>query len=156
MKYAFIIGIFISMTINGYGQEQSMVWYFGDKSGLDFSSGTPHILVNDEFRAEAGCASICNNEGNLLFYTNGNKVWNKNHSVMVNGNSLNGSQLVNQNSVIVPLPLSDSLYYLFTINDNDSVRGCNYSIIDMSNDGGLGEIIEKNTAEIAFGRIQFG
>ncbi len=146
MKYALIIGIFILTTINSYCQERAMVWYFGNHSGLNFSSGTPQVLVNNEFRAEAGCASICNDEGNLLFYTNGNKVWSKNHEIMENGDSLNGSQLVNQNSVIVPLPLSDSLYYLFTINNNDSVRGFYYSVIDMSNDGGLGEIIEKNIA----------
>jgi len=121
-----------------------MVWYFGNNSGLDFSNNNPQILFEPEYRAEAGCASICNNDGNLLFYTNGNKVWNKNHEIMENGDSLNGSQLVNQNSVIVPLPFSDSLYYLFTINDIDSIRGFNYSIIDVSINGGLGKLIEKN------------
>ena len=145
MKNTIIIAFLISITFTGYCQEQVMIWYFGNHSGLDFSSGSPQVLLNNKFRAEAGCASICNNDGNLLFYTNGNKVWNKSHEIMENGDSLNGSQLVNQNSVIVPQPLSDSLYYLFTINDIDSIRGFNYSVIDMSIDGGLGKIIEKNT-----------
>ncbi|MFK5857457.1 MAG: hypothetical protein QM503_15110, partial [Bacteroidota bacterium] len=144
MKNTIIIAFLISITFNGYCQQQAMVWYFGNHSGLDFSGGSPQILVNNEFRAEAGCASICNNDGNLLFYTNGNKVWNKNHEIMENGDSLNGSQLVNQNSVIVPQPFSDSFYYLFTINDIDSIRGFNYSVIDVSINNGLGKIIEKN------------
>jgi len=121
-----------------------MVWYFGDKAGLDFKSGEPKVLVDGALKAEAGCASICDENGDILFYTNGKKVWNRNHQMMANGNNLNGSQLLNQNSVIVPKPLSDSIYYLFTINQYDSLPGFNYSIIDISKDGGLGELTEKN------------
>ena len=132
------------MTAYSYGQNEAMVWYFGDKSGIDFNYGTPKVLNDGALKAEAGCSSICDKSGRLLFYTNGNKVWNRNHNLMVNGDTLNGSQLVNQNSVALPLPKSDSIYYLFTLNDYDSLRGFNYSKIDMSTDNGLGSIIEKN------------
>lgn len=145
MNKTIIIAVFNLITLIGFSQEHGMVWYFGNHSGLDFSSDSPQVLVNNIFRADAGCASISDNYGNLLFYTNGKKVWNRSHNLMVNGDSLNGSQLVNQNSIIVPLPSSDSIYYLFTISDRDTIRGFNYSIIDMSIDGGMGEIIEKNT-----------
>lgn len=64
---------------------------------------------------------------------------------MANGDTLNGSQLVNQNSVIIPKPQSSSIYYLFTLNNYDTLRGFNYSVIDMNMEGGLGKLIEKNT-----------
>ncbi len=132
------------LTVTCLSQERAMVWYFGDKVGIDFKGEEPQVLFDGVLKAEAGCSSICDENGDLLFYTNGKKVWNRNHLLMANGDHLNGSQLLNQNSVIVPKPLSDSVYYLFTINQYDSLPGFNYSIINMSNDGGLGELIEKN------------
>lgn len=144
MKWINIIAFVLILTTHLFSQERAMVWYFGDHSGIDFSGGEPQILNDGALKAEAGCASICDDNGNLLFYTNGNKVWNRNHELMVNGDTLNGSQLVNQNSVIVPKPLSDSIYYLFTLNDYDSLRGFNYSVINMNMENGLGKLVEKN------------
>jgi gliding motility-associated-like protein len=134
--------MFVALHLKG--QQRASVWYFGNHAGIDFSSGKAVVLEDGSIFAKAGCSSICNNQGQLLFYTNGNKVWNKNHQLMANGDTLKGSQLVNQNSVIVPKPLCDSLYYLFTINDYDSLRGFNYSIINMNKESGLGKIVEKN------------
>ena len=144
MKSFTIIGIIFLLTVNCFGQERAMVWYFGDHSGIDFKSGEPQVLVDGVLKAEAGCASICDENGNILFYTNGNKVWNRNHQLMANGDTLNGSQLVNQNSVIIPKPLSDSIYYLFTLNDYDTLRGFNYSVININLEDGLGKLVEKN------------
>lgn len=142
MKPIILLLFFISTTLSA--QERAMVWYFGDHSGINFSSGEPVVINDGALKAEAGCASICDDNGNLLFYTNGNTVWNRNHELMVNGDTLNGSQLVNQNSVVVPKPLTDSIYYLFTLNDYDSLRGFNYSVINMNMGNGLGKLVEKN------------
>ena len=144
MKSTIIIGLFIFLTVSGLCQERAMVWYFGDQSGIEFTGGEPQVLTDGALKAEAGCSSICDEDGNLLFYTNGNKVWNRNHLIMTNGDTLNGSQLVNQNSVIIPKPLSNSIYYLFTLNNYDSLRGFNYSVIDMNMENGLGKLVEKN------------
>ena len=96
----FVLSLLVFATTT-FAQQQAMVWCFGNQSGINFSAGTPQVLNNVAMKAEAGCASISSQDGELLFYTNGNKVWNKNHQVMTNGDTLNGSQLVNQNSVIV-------------------------------------------------------
>ena len=82
--------------------------------------------------ANAGCAVISDKQGQLLFYTNGKNVWNRNHQRMPNGFGLNGSEVVNQNSIIIPLPQSDHLYYLFTINAYYESVGLNYSVINSS------------------------
>ena len=144
MRFSVVLCVLIVCAVTGFSQEHAMVWYFGQHAGLDFNDGTPNVLHNSVMKAEAGCSSICNDQGELQFYTNGNMVWNKNHVVMMNGDSLHGSQRLNQNSVIVPKPGSLSIYYLFTVIDVDSMNLFQYSVIDMSLDNGLGELIQKN------------
>src|SRR6185436_1598045 len=48
-----------------------------------------------------------------------------------------------QSALIVQMPLSDSLYYIFTTGEQ-LAYGLYYSIVDMSLQGGLGEVIVKN------------
>ncbi|PKP31385.1 MAG: hypothetical protein CVT99_09575 [Bacteroidetes bacterium HGW-Bacteroidetes-16] len=144
MKYSITLYVLLGVAVSVFGQENAMVWYFGDRAGLDFNEGNPIVLSDGIMRAEAGCASMCDQQGQLLFYTNGNKVWNRNHELMANGDSLHGSQLRNQNSVIVPKPLSDSLYYLFTVIDSDSLQSFSYSIVNINLENGLGRLTKKN------------
>jgi hypothetical protein len=47
-------------------------------------------------------------------YSNGEKVWNKLHDVMPNGDSLFGGASSSHAAFIVPKPGSDHLFYLFT------------------------------------------
>ncbi len=92
--------------------------------------------------AESGCASICDTNGQLMFYTNGKKVWDAQNNVMPNGDSLIGSPLANQNSVIIPNPANNHIYFLFTVDSSSS--GLNYSEIDMELNNKLGDISFKN------------
>jgi gliding motility-associated-like protein len=94
--------------------------------------------------AEAGCATISDKNGQLQFYTNGKQVWNRQHQLMQNGTGLNGSEILNQNSIIVPHPDSSEIYYLFTINAYYDSVGLNYSVVDMQQNGGLGDVKIKN------------
>lgn len=125
-----------------FGQKEVSNWYFGHKSGLTFSSGVPIPLNDGKLNTQEGCASISDVAGNLLFYTDGITIWNRNHNVMVNGTGLQGHSSSTQSAVVVPLPGSSTLYYVFTVNIDP--RGLKYSIIDMSLQGGLGEVTQKN------------
>lgn len=127
-----------------FGQNYASSWYFGEHAGLRFD-GDVQTINNPEFIAEAGCTVICDSSGVLMFYTNGESVWNRNHFPMFNGDSLKGSPQLNQNSIIIPLPESNDIYYLFTISNKDTINGFHYSVVDMNLDNGLGGIIEKNT-----------
>ena len=139
----FILFIFFFHAFS-IAQKEAAVWYFGDEAGLDFKVGTPAVLTNSVMHAEAGCAAISDKNGSLQFYTNGKDVWNRNHEKMPNGFGLNGSQILNQNSIIVPLPGSNTIYYLFTINAYYDSVGLNYSTVNMNLDGGMGDIELKN------------
>ncbi len=127
-----------------YAQQEAAVWYFGEHAGLDFNTGEPVVLTDSKMQAEAGCAAISDKNGRLQFYTNGEKVWNRDHQLMPNGSDLNGSQILNQNSLVVPHPDSSDIYYLFTINAYYDSVGLNYSIVDMQQNGGLGDVKIKN------------
>jgi gliding motility-associated-like protein len=124
--------------------KSSNIWYFGNKSGLDFNSGTPVVLSNSAMMADEGSSVICDQTGNLLFYTNGVTVWNKNHSIMFNGNGLMGHISSTQSSLIVPHPGNSNLYYIFTTTFHGTANGLRYSIVDLSLGGGLGAITAKN------------
>ncbi len=144
MKWFTFMCFFVCLVTIATAQERAVVWYFGQQAGIDFSQGFPVALSQSAMTAEAGCATMCSTTGDLLFYTNGNRIWNRDHEQMPRGDSLQGGLLLNQNSVIVPLPGSDSLYYLFTVSDSDTVHQCSYSIVDVSLDGGSGDVSQKN------------
>ncbi|GDX52811.1 hypothetical protein LBMAG27_18580 [Bacteroidota bacterium] len=100
------------------------------------------------------CTSISDESGQLLFYTNGFTVWNRNHQLMQNGDSLLLHKKISDGVLIIPFPNHDSLYYIFYV--NYSVTGqlntesISYSIVNMNMDGGLGGIdsINKNISII--------
>jgi hypothetical protein len=49
------------------------------------------------------------------------------------------------NTIIVPNPGNDSIFYLFTIGAAYKLnKGFRYTVINMSGDGGFGEVIDKN------------
>ncbi len=101
--------------------------------------------------------------GELLFYSNGCNVFNREHEIMENGTGLNPSNIASSyckgtnayypNSgglVSLPDPGDSDGYYLIhtTIRDEDtlySIRdSLRYTYIDMRLDGGNGGVVEKN------------
>ncbi|MDP6923091.1 MAG: hypothetical protein QGH06_09000, partial [Lutibacter sp.] len=128
---------------NAYGQKEANFWYFGENAGLDFNNGGPIPLDDGQLNTREGCSSFSDANGNLLFYSDGSTVWNKDHGVMPNGTNLKGNASSSQSAMIIPKPGSNSIYYLFTVGadfDNDDY-GFYYYTIDMDADSGLGDVI---------------
>jgi hypothetical protein len=128
-----------------FAQKEAYIWYFGNNAAIDFNSGSPVALTNSAMNQYEGVSSIADDNGNLLFYTNGVYVWNANHQLMPNGTGLGGNQSTTQSALIVQQPGSTTLYYLFTADFELGPDGYNYSIIDISLNGGLGDVTLKNT-----------
>ncbi|MEO8151018.1 MAG: T9SS type A sorting domain-containing protein [Bacteroidia bacterium] len=124
--------------------KQGNIWYFGNYAGIDFNNGTPVALTNSAMYQMEGCSSIADSLGNLLFYTSGNNVWNKQHQMMPNGWALHGGLSSSQSALIVQQPGSYNLYYIFTADEEAGSDGFCYSIVDMNASGGLGDVIQKN------------
>ena len=133
----------LTVQAQSQGQKHTNIWYFGT-AGLDFNSGKPVPLTNSAMDAFEGTASIADDQGNLLFYSDGTTVWNKQHQIMANGNGLLGSANSAQSCLIVKNPGRHHIYYIFTTDAVGRSNGLRYSVIDMSRNSGLGEVTEKN------------
>ena len=147
MKTTSILFLLTIATISF--SQRANIWYFGDNAGLDFNSGSPVLLTDGALSTHEGCASICDSSGNLLFYTDGDKVWNRNHNMMPNGDNLKGTYSTSQSAIIVQKPRStpDSStteYYIFNASQEVDHDGVYYSIVDMTMDGGNGDVSVKN------------
>lgn len=141
-KYGFILLIFLFGWYNGAGQ-QTNTWYFGDHAGLSFATSPPTALLNGQLNTMEGCATISDNTGNLLFYTDGIKVWNRNHQVMPNGSGLMGHISSTHSAIVIPKPGNSTIYYLFTSDASDEnfgAAGYRYSEVDITLNGGLGDV----------------
>ena len=132
--------LFLVLSFNAIAQKEANIWYFGRKAGLDFNSGSPVALTDGQLDTQEGCATISNADGQLLFYTDGIKVWNRNHQVMSNGTDLLGHDSSTQSATIVQKPGSSNLYYVFTIDEIAQENGFRYSIIDITLNNGLGDV----------------
>ncbi len=117
-------------------------WYFGNGAALDFSTNPPTSIANGSLSTWEGCSSIADASGNLLFYTNGVKVWNRWHLVMANGNGLAGENSSSQSALIVRQPGSSDIYFIFTT--DGGFNGLCYSVVDMSLAAGMGSVTTKN------------
>jgi gliding motility-associated-like protein len=141
--------LLISCNSIGHSQ-QNFIWYFGNKAGVNFDPASgpvlPSVLTNSAMVTIEGSSTICDSSGNLLLYSNGTTVYNRNHVVMQNGNGLMGHPSTIQSCIIIPQPGSDSLYFIFTSDavENNFANGYRYSVVDIEKNGGTGEVIMKN------------
>lgn len=126
-----------------HAQLQASQWYFGQQAGLDFRPAVPVALTNGQLTALEGCSSRADSLGNLLFYTNGGTVWNRQHQVMAGGTGLVGNQSTTQ-CLIVPWPGNPQLYYIFTPSEQGQNTGLRYAVVDLARQGGLGEVTQRN------------
>ena len=113
---------------------------------LTGSQTIPAPLQNGAMISDEGCSAISDASGNLLFYSNGITAYNKFHQIMPNGNNLAGDISACQSTIIVPQPGSTNIFYIFTTDaiENAFSKGYNYSIVDMNDDNGNGDIIVKD------------
>jgi gliding motility-associated-like protein len=142
---------FLLLGPNLFSQNQNNQWRFGNFGGIDFNSNPPTFLSNAAISTGEGGASVADrNTGNLLFYTDGVTVWNSLDQPMPNGTGLTGGSAALLSSttaaVIIPKPGTTSFYYIVTIDEQFNGNGLRYSLVDMTLNGGLGDIVsgQKN------------
>ncbi|WP_367392247.1 T9SS type A sorting domain-containing protein [Lewinella sp. LCG006] len=125
---------------------------------IDFRSGTPEVSYFDLPIHLDPIGMICDNEGNLVFYTNGCSIINAAHQTMENGDSLNIGGVHDsfcshsypswQGFLALPKPGTEDRYGLFHVYiDRESLRNTEfrYTEIDASANDGLGRVDVLNS-----------
>ena len=123
----------------------ALVWHFGQNGKIDFTSLPPATFCNSQMFTGEGSSGVTTDAGSDLFYTDGRTVWNTNNSPMPNGNgTLKGNASSTSSAIVVPDPGNSSRYYIFTTDqeeDQAAGAGFNHAIVDMTLNGGLGDVI---------------
>ena len=134
-------------------------WYFGYKAGLDFNAATdsipPRALTDGQMTAPAGAGIMSDGTGKILFYSNGDTIWNGNHTIMTNGTGMGGNRLGTDGPLPIRMPGSppptmpgaDTRYLIFTQDAKGGPKGLSYSEIVIPAGGGPGTVVAatKNT-----------
>lgn len=145
MKNIFALLLVFFYAQQTQAQREAENWYFGFNAGVNFSTGAPVSLSDGALYTHEGSATISDPNGNLLFYTDGITIYNRNHLVMPNGTGLKGDPSSTQSAIIVPKSDEPNIYFVFTVDNQGGPNGLQYNIVDMSLDGGLGDVTaQKN------------
>jgi type IX secretion system substrate protein len=134
---------------------------FGDSDGLKI---TKELVDTRFFVANA---SISDNDGNLLFYSNGCYVKDANDQIMPNGEHLNPGLIYDDNCpdggyttpggiIILPMPGDSNKFFMFhqayeVFNESPFVRinRLYFSTVDMQLNSGMGDVVQKNQIVLA-------
>lgn len=172
MKQKLLSAFLLLAATNIHAQYQDHIWYFGNSTaGMSFNASNVPTGLNNKytpFGAE-GCFVATNpNTGELMFYTSGNTIINKNHVLMQNGNlvfpapapvvqpaggafnsSVNGAQSVAVIEKPNSVATSQCGHFLYFINDANEwgASGKPGSLymgeIDMNANSGLGSVTQQ-------------
>ena len=126
-----------------FSQGEFNQWRFGLHAGLNFNFLPPSAVSGSVLNAIHVTITQSDSLGNLLFYSDGQTIWNKNNIVMPNGSGLYGGYS-KQSVFLIPDPGKQTQYFLFTVGPwgvFPNMQGLFYSKIDMTLAGGLGGVI---------------
>ncbi len=170
MAYRFIFLLLFMGPFITTAQKENNVWVLGRYAGLDFNSGLPVPIQTttgvfmpfppstlNSARSLAGFASVSDrHSGELLFYTDSRMLYDHTHNVMpgsvidtiiLPGGGYTFSSAMfgagahihsGTSSVIIPFVGDTNRFFLFTRAAQDI--GIYYSVVDMSLNGGMGDI----------------
>lgn len=136
---------YAGVNVREYGlQDQTFnKWYFGDRAGIDFNLMPPAPLSESAMNAPEGCAIVCDRNGQQIFYTDGDIVYDKNHNIIATG--IGGDPASTQSAIIIPVPDDETLYYIFTVQaiDGTSQNQIFYSLFDLKENNGDGAVVQQ-------------
>ncbi len=155
------LGVLLLTSFHVHAQTTTLAkhnWYFGNTSrSIKFNRVTnvPSLVTNKAVPFGNGGSAVATDRtnGNLLFYTDGARIYDANHSLMPNGNGLNGNTAANQPVAICPVPGQKGKYFVFTSTASYTTGGSvSYSVVDMNLFGAsafpspaFGDVLSKNT-----------
>lgn len=150
----------IISSISPIQAQSSNQWMLGFIGKMDFNTGIgQYTLYGDSIYLRQTSAGICDTNGEILMWTNGAAVFQGNRDTMLNGGLLHLAfsqsyatlgMVLYQGAMVIPLPDAQNQFYIFhaslgnypgTTNDFKLRATIYYSLIDMTLNSGLGEVI---------------
>ncbi len=126
--------IFYLVFINdSHTQNYFNTWYFGNGAGIKFGSQKTTRLSDNQMFTDESCVSVSDKTGQILFYTNGVKIWNNKHEVINEEKELHGNKSSAQ-IVVCLKPNTLNEYYIFTVDEKAGLKGLNYSVLKIGNE----------------------
>ena len=149
-KKILILYLLIFLCLTSQAQKEAYNWVFGEKNGLTWNTTRSHPAAssvrmygtgslptvlpaqlpgNIAMRTYEGCFALSDENGNLLFYSDGNTIYNSSHTAMINGTDLGGNPSSAQSGVLMPYPGRPNIYIAISI----GLRGYNslkYAIVN--------------------------
>jgi hypothetical protein len=146
-KNLWLLLLLLWLQHSALAQKEATYWFFGEKGGWDFSAGAPRPIAGSAMTTSFPTAVISDGQsGELLFYSNGAQVWNRQHQVMPHGEGLPTFRDIFQGTLILPVPGQAQQYYLFTLGlalpPPERETNLFYSRVDIRLAGGLGDVVE--------------
>lgn len=136
----------ILISLAATGQKQNNNWCIGNKAGIDFNGASP-VAFTSAINCDEGSATVSDRHtGQLLFYTDGVRIWNRAHAIMPNGSGIGNDLLSSslQGMLIVPFTDDSNKYYVFALEHESAAEGALfYSVVDIRLDGGMGDVVSS-------------
>ncbi|EKB49930.1 gliding motility-associated C-terminal domain-containing protein [Cecembia lonarensis] len=133
--------------------QSNNVWLFGNGAGLDFNpdpddeeAPLPRPVSHNR-DIPAGTTTISDETGQVLFFTDGESVWDLNGDLMANGDNIGGNNQASEGVIAVPVPQNQTIFYVFTTQRAaDGSNRVSYSVVDIKTDNptGVGSVVTKN------------
>ncbi|MEP6583788.1 MAG: gliding motility-associated C-terminal domain-containing protein [Ginsengibacter sp.] len=146
MKHYLALVFLISFSLNICAQKRNNIWAFGDSIGLNFNTNpvSPFKSKSRGINPPYYISSICSKDGDLLFYTDGITIWNKNNFPLPVYKKW-WPWVGNVMPLIVPYVGNDSLYYTFGISkpnpDDPNLYNLQYLTTKMNKPGDIEEAV---------------
>jgi gliding motility-associated-like protein len=147
-----LAGLFLFFSANLQAQDKTpcdysipgevLNWNFGDKAQLTFSEESlfpVSTAMPGGIDIPKGVSSISDAEGNLLFFSNGMRLWGSGFFEIINGTDLYGSLGATQSAIFIPAPNNVNKYFIFTADfyypdiPQYNNHGIRYSVIEKTN-----------------------
>ncbi len=138
---------------------RSHKWYFGNYAGLDFNCTPPSPVTGSQMSAQEGCTSVADDDGNLLFYSDGTRIWDRTNTPMPNASGtqypaewdlmLSGDWSSARSVIATPVIGDRNRFWIFTtdgvsakpfIGPQGKYDGLYYTVVDMRLNNGYGDI----------------
>ena len=123
----------LSLAMIAFTQSPKDHWYFGTGNIIHFENNEPQVKQGASISSFLGSVAMSDSAGNLLFYTNGNAIVNRDHEKMPGGSQINFSGSID----VIALPSADeNIYFVYSINHLITLY-----VVDMEQNNGLGDVV---------------